>query len=65
MQRFSADADARVTVEADWALVGGSGQGQQHHAVLTQKAASDKAGDIAVAMSAALGALADRIAAVA
>ncbi|HET8995068.1 MAG TPA: PqiC family protein [Acetobacteraceae bacterium] len=65
VQEFSADASGRVTLDANWALGRGNPPKPvlNRHATVHADAGSVKPGAVADAMSRALGALADRIAA--
>lgn len=65
MQRFSGDSQGQVVLDTDWTLTHGNPPqpGHLHHARITEYAGSTAGGPVAAAMSRALGALADRIAA--
>ena len=64
VQQFSGDASGQVTLRADWAVATGNPPkpGAIHPTVLHEAAGSPAPGDIAAAMSRAVGQLADQIA---
>jgi hypothetical protein len=63
VQRFSADSDGRVVLEADWTLATGNPPkaGPIHHVHAAEDAGSTSGGAIAAAMSRALGVVADSV----
>ncbi len=63
VQRFTADASGHVVLDADWTLQQPGKRARTHHESIETTVNGEGGGDIAEAMSRALGKLADRIAA--
>lgn len=63
VRRFMADPSGRVSLDADWAIESGNARTVPHHVSVAADAADTGGEAVAMAMSQAVGKLADRIAA--